>query len=639
MKSTVLPFALLLLIYAAVPAAAAEMGTSGGYDLDSLLERAEERFRFEDHDAVYLLKSSKIEITPEGGLNSTVHTVVRIASRSSIRSYADLRIPYNQDRSVFRPVKLRTWRDGRWIPDSERISETAVVYTLPHAVDGAADYSSMREVMLLHDGVELPCILETEYSILEKDGGKMPGGFEIFRQNDPALVVEYSVTAPAGTDLKFESGNGAGEPEIRDTGSDREYIWRLEEMERLGSPHIDNPSSYAPFVVWSAVPGWKELGKMVAAGFDKAASIGDALADTVSSITEFDPAAVIKARSITEYINRSVRPVHYDPGFWFPEIRSAGRVWETAYGHPLDRAALATGMFRQAGLNAVPVFISENPAAAESTAAQLAAFDMIALRLSSDGEFLGFYLPESGSFREGYNLLYGKALWNPAEGPGPSLFRGRGKESPCRYRLQITLTPGPDGGWEGTGFIDASGIFSPYGKIAGTPEGTLSFVNGLVSSFFPGASGSSFEPELFGRDAVAAGFSFRIEEMEKDDRGRVRILQGKKPAGGLIDRLPRSLNLAHGSRTSPVVLPVEMEQSILLVINTGGMEPVYLPKEEETENSTGSCRISAEREPGRVTIRREIRLNGADVPAGSWPLLRELLLRERARAGRLIILE
>ncbi|MBD3178831.1 MAG: DUF3857 domain-containing protein, partial [Candidatus Latescibacteria bacterium] len=236
--------ALLILIPSVI--FTAEMGESGGYDLDSLLEKAEKDFELSENDAVFLLKRKNVEVTPSGDLKSTIHTVVRIATRSSIRSYADLRVPYNSATSSFKTIKLRTWNDGRWWPDSEEISETAVVHTTPAAVASASDYASMREVMLLHDGVELPCVMETEYQIIERGGaGKMPGGFEIFPQNDPAMVVEYSVTLPAGRDLKFSSGNGAPPPEQERSDGRKKYIWKMERVNRLGSPRIDNRSSYA----------------------------------------------------------------------------------------------------------------------------------------------------------------------------------------------------------------------------------------------------------------------------------------------------------------------------------------------------------------------------------------------------------
>ena len=106
-------------------------------------------------------------------------------------------IPWNTETCTLEVDVLRTWRDGRWWPDPSRISDTAVVHTLPHALDHADDYTVMRETMLLHDGVELPCIMETAYTITEKC---VPGadGVFVFPSIDPAVVTELAVTAAAG---------------------------------------------------------------------------------------------------------------------------------------------------------------------------------------------------------------------------------------------------------------------------------------------------------------------------------------------------------------------------------------------------------------------------------------------------------
>jgi hypothetical protein len=641
MKRLLITAILGLIISIPLTAAPAEMGTSGGYDLDRLLEKADDLFSLSENDAVILLNRKDIEITPEGDLKTRVHSVVRIGTRSSIRSYADLRVPCNSDVSEFRTIKLRTWMDGRWWPDPEEISETAVVRTLPSAIAGASDYAAMREVMLLHDGVELPCIVETEYEIIRRGTAKdMPGGFEIFAQSDPAVMVEYSVKVPGGSGLEFASGNGAAEPEKEKTESGTEYIWKMENIERLGSPRINNPSSHLPYIVWSTAADWKSFGEMITSNFNEAAVLGSELSDTVSGIVEFEPAAEPKVRALAKFINSNTRPVHYHPRFWFPRPRPAARTWETAYGHSLDRAVLAAAMIRGAGLGAELLFISGKTAPLLKPAAQIAAFEEICLQVSKDENILGFYYPESGKFTEGFNNLLGRAVWNPAESSPPAIYYHQGSpESPDHYHLQLTLEHSEGEGWTGTGFMDTDGIFCVYEEIAGREGGTLKFIDRLVSSVLPGAGGFEFNPEVFDRGRVAAGFRFRIEEQKKDDQGRVRLVIGEDPAGGIMARIPSSLHLSHEERTSPVVLPVAMSRNIRLIIKAPGLEPVYLPEDIEINNIAGSFLLKAEESSGSVIINRELSLDSRIVPAESWVLLRALLLEDADLRNRTVILE
>jgi hypothetical protein len=163
-----------------------------------------------------------------------------------------------------------------------------------------------------------------------------------------------------------------------------------------------------------------------------------------------------------------------------------------------------------------------------------------------------------------------------------------------------------------------------------------SFINRVISSLLPGAEICQFNPELITRDQVSARFSFSIST---EPEGKARIELGDKLSGGLLEKLPASLQLCHNARTSPVILPAEMIQVVRLRINTGDFEAGHLPRSREITNSAGTFFLSAERGKGTVTIRRELRLKQTRVPAPEWPGLRELLLEESDISGRTVILE
>ena len=201
MKRAILLSTLALLI--ATTAAAAPLGVSSGRDLDALLARARALPDFAQHDAVLLCDARATTVTAGGDLATRTHQVVWIATRSGLQAYADQRVPWRAGASSLAVLKLRTWRDGGWWPDAPPISPTAVVETLPYAVEHAADYADLRETMLLHDGVELPCLLETEYEIVEPGGAQAGAdGLWIFARRDPALLSELSLCVPTGVAVR-----------------------------------------------------------------------------------------------------------------------------------------------------------------------------------------------------------------------------------------------------------------------------------------------------------------------------------------------------------------------------------------------------------------------------------------------------
>jgi hypothetical protein len=333
-----IPGIVFLLTIIAAPVMADNMGSSLGHDLDQLWARAQSSFDLTADDAILLLESRHVSVLTNGQRVTRVHRVVWIGTNAVNRTHADLRIPYNSAHSELKVLKLRTWRDNQWWPHAEEISPTAVVETLPYAVARADDYTAMRETMLLHDGVELPCIMETSYEILDQS---LLDGLWVFSQRDPAILVELKISIPEGRTFVFESVNGSPEPAIASDSGQKTYTWTMENVEKLGAPLVSNPAAYSPHVVWSTWSDWKTLGREIYWKFNEAAETSDALADTVAQRIADTSSPVSTARAIAAYVNESTRGVHYDDRFWSFAPRPASRTWETAYGHGLDRAVLA----------------------------------------------------------------------------------------------------------------------------------------------------------------------------------------------------------------------------------------------------------------------------------------------------------
>jgi hypothetical protein len=611
------------------------MGTSLGHDLDDLWARAQSSFDLSQQDAVVLLESRHESFGPATQRVTRVHRVVWIGTGTVVRTHADLRIPWNSANSELKILKLRTWRDGRWWPDAEVISETAVVETLPYAVALADDYSSMRETMLLHDGVEVPCIMETAYEIVEHVGGDT-GSDEtwIFAQRDPALVVELKVSTPEGKFFVFESANGTPEPVATPDSGGKTYTWTMENVDKLGVPLVTHPASYEPHVVWSTWQDWKQLGTVIQTAFNNAAEVGDALADTVAQRIADTPSPVATARAIAAYVNESTRSIHYDTRFWEFEPRPASRTWETAYGHGLDRAVLAAALFRDAGLTADPIYVAGERGEFSTRVPGLSRFEHMKLYVAGDN-FQAVYDPENGSLTEGKQPVLGRASWKPVSGGAPSV---ETEVATGRYEVMLNVEPDKDKGWKGTGHLSAGGLFCPYGDMKGLEQESMDYIERVARSLIAGADAGGFNPDNFTGDLVTVGFQFSAAAGEPDDMNRTRVEIGN-PAGGIISRLPHDVSLYHESRESPVLLPGVMTERIRARIKTGKREVVYLPESREIKNDAGSYSLDVFFKNGWVTIDQTLRLDSAVVAPEAWPQLRALLLELEDTTGRTVILK
>lgn len=616
---------------------AADMGSSGGHDLDELWSRAQETFDLTVQDAVVLLESRGV--TMENGVVRTrIHRVVWIGTARGIRGYADLRIPFNTATSTLTVVSLRTWREDRWWPHESEISPTAVVETLPYAVATADDYTTMRETMLLHDGVELPCIMETMYEIETTTPVDGADGHWVFPQRDPALIVEFNVTTPDDKTLLFTAENGASEPEIARVNGTATHAWRMENVEPLGFPVVSTPAAYAPYITWSTWEDWNALGRTAASGFDAAAVLDDTLADTLDSYIENTHTSAAKARAVASFVNECSRSIHYSSRHWMFTPRSATRTWDTAYGHGLDRAVLATALFRRAGLQARPVYRSHTTLGINIEIPGLARLEEVGVHVNGEG-FNAFYDPSAGTLIDGPIAFDGRIVWSPGTGEAPLVHTVLGdSDRSSRFGLFLTLEPGDDGGWKGAGVLDADGLFCPYGDMTGLGGESLAFLERIAGSVLPGSKVTAFNPDIFESERVVVGFDFEMPAPATDDLDRTGVVLGN-PAGGIAARLPSDVHLYNEHRGSPVVLPGKMTQQIKLRIKTGKQEIVHIPESFEIDNTIGHYSVRSINKAGWVTIDRELSVFVAVVEAGLWPDLRALLLEDENTGGKMILLK
>lgn len=616
---------------------AANMGVSQGHDLDALWARAQESFDLKTHDAVLLLESRQVTIMENGNLITRVHRVVWIGTEMGIYDHADLRIPWNSATSSFTVVALRTWNDGRWWPHESEVSETAVVETLPFALALADDYTPMHETMLLHDGVELPCIMETIYEI-EEQGAARYGADDLFVlwQGDPALHVVYELTVPPELVPIYRSMNGAPEPEVS-TNPDgtMRYTWSKENTSRLWWPRIAHPAVYAPSVMWSTWKDWKTLGRVVASSFDDAAVLSEALADSLAERVKYEPSSDAKFRAAADLVAEWTRGVDYDWSFWRFLPRMAARTWETGYGHALDRAALAAALFREAGFRAQPIFRSAPSIDLDWGIPGLSQFEDFALLVEYEG-VRRIFDPAADSYESEYLGLYGRTVWYPA---GDSAVPVRpSSDAVGGFEMILTLTPSDDGGWNGKGFLDAYGNLSTYDAMSGLDGKVLDHLNSIVQSVLPETKVGGFNPEAFDPERVTLGFDFEIGEVEPDDGGRISLIVGD-PDGGIIGTLPTDVHIFEEYRRTPIHLAGRMVQHIELRIVAGDREIVYLPEPYEADKKVGRFELTVEHEGEWITIWRELEIGYPALHYENWYPLRALLLDEQDPAHRTIILK
>ena len=639
-RATILAAALAVVALTAFPNTAAcdPAAATGGYDIGDLMEEAGASWDLSELDAVILVDEEVIAIGEDGTRTTTVHRIVWMATELALDLYGDLRVAWNSATSTLEVKALRTWRDDRWWPHESELSETAIVPTTAYALRSADDYATMRETMLLHDGVELPCIVETVYEITERTpGGANADGVWVFSKEEPAVVSRFELSLPAGAEVRFDSADGVPDPSVyRTPNHGVGHAWVMRGVERRGRPLTVDPCVGEPYVAWSTWPDWATLGGALMESVDAGAVLTDALRDSVTRLTEHEPALWLKLEAVTEFIDETTRAVHYPDRFWHLSPRSASRTWETAYGHRLDRAVLGAALFRELGLSATPAFRGRAYGRVDPSVPTLGRFEGMYVWVEGDG-VEACYDPESGTLARGRGSFGGRDAWIPSKWDGPRTGFGD-SQAPAALAVALTLEAGEEG-WTGSGFLEATGPLAPYGDMTGLQGETEAHLGRIASSTVDGVETSDIGVMNLSPDEIAAGFAVAFEPGEPDERGRITLAIGD-PRGGALDALPGDVQLSAARRGSPVLVQCPVSESVVLRFHPGDLEVVRLPDESTLTNAAGRFTTTVvEGDDGWITVSRELAIHESTVPPELWPELRALLLAAEHERSRVIMLE
>ncbi len=625
--TAIVPFAL----QAAQPSIAKEL------DVEQLYSLAKQKYDLNFEDAIYLFNSRQEQWLPDGRLKTMVHQIIWINGDDAQDHFGDNRVAYDKAHRDLTVMAVRTWRLGRDNPPDKwwEHTGTAIVETTPFALASAPDYSGVRETMLLVNGIELPCVVEIAYIIEDREPfRKGAEGQWLFSSREPTLWSWFKLGVPLGQKPNYFASEGVPTPEKtthREQGIDI-YTWKMEDVARLGNPHTPDPALYSPQLTWSTWQSWESFGNYLKSDFEKAMKLDDVLRDSVSTLIKDANTLMDKALNIANFVNRKTRSVHYDENYWWTELRPAQQTYLTAYGHGLDRAALAAAMLKEAGFAVWLCYFSDDLANIDHGIPTLAGMSGAKIWISGNN-LEAFYDPANDKVAMGFAPIYGKTVWLPGSEGHPSVrYCGEGETSVLDLRFNLNYCP-EEKQFFGSGFYRADGGFCSYHKMIGNADKAKSQLKTIASGVIANAEVTEYNPFVF--DPISTTVSFTLKAMAKDVDafGRLPLTLGD-PADGVFEMLPGNVHLYQEHRTSPVILWGKMEQRVELRLNLEKLETVYLPESFTLENSAGVFSLTKNIDGEHLTLTRTLSLNKSWYDAEDWKDLRALLLAEKHEKNR-----
>ncbi len=605
-------------------------------DIALLMQEADTLLDMSGEDAVILYDSERIRLDKDGRYTRSVHRIIWINSDVAIGRYGDHRIPYDATHCTFNIKTVRTWRDNQWW----ETKPSGFVETTSDQLENAYDYLNMREMMLLHDGIELPCILEVAYSIEDKETFRRGwDGSWTFVREEPVIQSSFGFDLPAGWWPNVYEKPAIPPPSKwtdNNLGLDI-FTWKRGPYLAAPYPPTGDPGETESFILWSTWKDWSSFGAHIRSRFDPAA-VGDAdLKQQLDSLMENTFTTLKRARAIAKFINDKTRLIDYPWIYWISNPRPAVETYSSAYGHALDRAVLAAALFSKAGISTLPAFFAKSYGDIDVNVPGTARLSEFGLWLSAD-DLAAYYDPFDGDIKSGPNGFFSRTVWLAGTDDKPGI-RINGLDKSSRSDVVIELSYDAEKkSFSGSGYLFADNYFTPYLEMAGLDDEAFTYLDTLVSSIFENAKLTGYNPNEFARNRTIVGFKFDMEKPEADKPDQINLEIGEATCS-IPASLPENTELYHNMRTSAVRFPCKLSQKIAVILNLKGLETVYFPGNDSLHNAAGDFVIHSVKTDKKLIVVRQLDLSKNEYLPEDWPVLRELLLADRNDGNRKVVIK
>jgi|GEM_PF-927718 hypothetical protein len=609
---------------------------SGQQDIAVLMKIANKTYDMDNQDALILFDGYRVHWTENNIQTKFVHRITWINRSVAISHYADIPVEYDSERQSFRLMTLRTWRDGQWWE-----SDTAgVVETLPSAVRTAYDYADTREMMLLHIGIELPCILEEAYIVQDiVPFRKGVEGTFTFSKQDPVIQSWFMLGIPQDRtpNVFLSEGVKMYESEYESQWGLDIYKYELELIPSLTLPSTKDANFYSPHISWSSWENWDDFGKDLNNKFESGNVLDSALIDSVEYIVDNSYTSTDRAKKIAEFVKRSTRLINVDESRWAWLPRTAIETYHSGYGHHFDRAIFAAALFKEAGYMVFPVFRSKEYGDVNEGIPTLARFEGMSVWISEMNGVEAYYNAATSRVHNGLAPIYGRTIWLPGSGDDPKVnWSGEGAQSEVDVKLDLSFDE-ESSTWKGTGFYRVTNGFNAFDELEGVGSETRDHLTKVLKGVFSNAKIIDYNFAVFNRFLITAGFEFELD-LEKDDQGRLELNFGG-PGGGIIDKISADVKLSANHRGSPITLLGMMKESTQIRLSLPDYQTVYIPENVDISNDVGSLKINSTQEGEDLTIVKVLTLSQSNITGDDWSQLRELLLGHSSKKNSTLIVK
>lgn len=266
-------------------------------------------------------------------------------------TYGESFIVYNPEQQE---VKIHTsytkQKDGTII----KTPDNAFVEVLPRNATDAPAYNHLKELVVVHTGLDLGATIYLDYSVISKPG-YLPelDIYEELLQSSPVKEYTLKVITPVDKSLAYTLANSNVKPVLLKNDNNPATVWTLRNLPAASrDPFVSASNGDQPFLAAST----RTTADALTSLFKQFNAKNDVqLATVAETLTEGKDTDQKKLEAILEYTTNHIANNSLPLEAAGYRFRQADAVMGTAYGTEIEKINLLSGLLNGAGFQAEPV--------------------------------------------------------------------------------------------------------------------------------------------------------------------------------------------------------------------------------------------------------------------------------------------
>lgn len=233
--------------------------------------------------------------------------------------------------------------------------DNAFVEVLPRNAADAPAYNHLKEMVVVHTGLELGATIYLDYTVTSKPG-YLPEVdiFEELLQSSPVKEYTLTIVIPEAKELAYTLTNNPAKASVKRSGGTCTTSWTLRNLPASSrAPFVYVKNGDVPFL---AATTYASEGEALATLLKQFNPSGDPQLTTLAeSLTEGEKKDEDKLEAILEYTTNHIANNGLTLDQTGYRLRPADAVMNTAYGTEVEKANLLAGLLDGAGFKAEPM--------------------------------------------------------------------------------------------------------------------------------------------------------------------------------------------------------------------------------------------------------------------------------------------